>query len=93
MLLSFKSWSKSLRTRSRQRRGASRSNIVGQTESLERRELLSATSAVEPVGTLLNHLPVGVDDEYTVALDTGASHTVFDITPLLIGGFRRSFRS
>ena len=31
-----------------------------------------------------------VDDEYTVALDTGASHTVFDITPLLIAGFEMS---
>ena len=31
-----------------------------------------------------------VNDAYTVALDTGASHTVFDITPLLIAGFETS---
>jgi predicted aspartyl protease len=31
-----------------------------------------------------------VNDEYTVAIDTGASHTVFDITPLLIAGFELS---
>ena len=41
MLLSFKSWSKSLRSRSRTRRGTSRSNNAARMESLERRDLLS----------------------------------------------------
>ena len=51
MLLSFKSWSKSLSSRSCTRRRASRSNHVGQTESLERRDLLSALPSDGPAGT------------------------------------------
>ena len=46
MLLNFKSWSKSLRSRTRTRRAASRSNHVGRMESLEPRELLSAVSVL-----------------------------------------------
>ena len=46
MLLNFKSWSKSLRSRTRTRRAASRSNHVWRMESLERRELLSAVSVL-----------------------------------------------
>ena len=51
MLLSFKSWSKSLRSRSYTRRGASRSNNVVRTETLERRDLLSALPSDGPAGT------------------------------------------
>jgi|GEM_PF-3447295 len=67
MLLSFKSWSKSLRSRSHRRRAASRFNPAARTESLERRDLLSAL----PSDSILespqpNRPPVGVDDEFWV---------------------------
>ena len=76
MLLRFKTWSKSLRSRSCTRRAASRSNHVGRVESLELRELLSAVSVL-PTGIGLTQPtmiamgdagtpPVGVNDEYTV---------------------------
>ena len=51
MLLSFKSWSKSLRSRTSTRRGASRPNNVARMESLERRDLLSALPSDGPAGT------------------------------------------
>ena len=51
MLLSFKTWSKSLRSRSSTRRGASHSNNVARMESLERRDLLSALPSDGPAGT------------------------------------------